>query len=251
MMTRRYIPIQTERIEPRHCTLDLRLQVLRQTPFLAALPPESLAQVNPLFVERGYDAGQTIYAAGAPATRLYVVARGTVKVIRPTDSGPSVLLGLRTAGEFCGSLSALGDRDYRDSAVAQTSCCILSVSAGQFQAMLRRYPSVALATLDVLAARLRAAHDLIEQYSSQPVEQRIAATLLQLGEKVGQEREGVRLIQMPLSRQDVAEMAGTTVETASRVMSQLRKDGLIQTGRRWAAIADRDRLAALAIGGRV
>lgn len=246
MTERRRIPVTNASIEPRQCTLHLRLQILRRTPFLAALAPEELAQVNRLFVERGYRAGQTIYAAGERATRLYVIATGQVKLVRFTPSGQNVLLDLLTPGEFFGSLSALGAPIYRDSADAHTMCCVLSATVDDFQAILRRYPPVALAVLDMVTAQLQAMRDLVEHVSAQPVEQRLAATLLTLGEKIGEERNGVLLIQMPLSRQDLAEMAGTTVETTSRVMSQFRKDGIIRSGRRWVALADRDRLAVLA-----
>jgi CRP-like cAMP-binding protein len=105
---------------------------------------------------------------------------------------------------------------------------------------------VTLAVLDLVAARLAAAQELVEQHSSQPVERRIAAMLLKLGDKLGEQRESDLLIQMPLSRQDLADMAGTTIETASRVMSQLRRAGLIRSGRRWVALVDRDRLAHVA-----
>lgn len=246
MAERRRIPVTNPRAESRLCTLGLRLQILRQTPFLAGLSPEEVAQVNHLFVERGYNPGQTIYAAGEPAARLYVVATGQVKLARSTPAGQTILLDLLARGEFFGSLSALGDRVYRHTAEAHTACCVLSVSADDFQAILHRYPPVALAVLDMVAAQLQEARDLIEHHRAQPVDRRIAAMLLKLGAKLGQERNGALLIQMPLSRHDLAEMAGTTTETASRVMSQFRKDGLIQSGRRWVALVDRRRLAALA-----
>lgn len=249
MAGRRQIPLATEHIDPQRCTLDVRLRILRHTPFFAALDAGELAEVNQLFRERGYDEGQTIYAAGEPATRLYVVATGKVKVLRPTPRGQNILLDIITAGEFFGSLLTLGDREYRDSAAAKTACCVLHIAAEDFQAILRRHPPVALAVLDLVAARLRDARDLVEQYSIPSIEQRIAALLVKLGEQLGEARGETLLIQMPLSRQDLAEMAGTTVETASRVMSQFRKDGLIQSGRRWVALADRARLAAIAREG--
>lgn len=78
--------------------------------------------------------------------------------------------------------------------------------------------------------------------------QRVATTLLRLVEKFGQDRAGgATLIQLPLSRADLAGMTGSTPESVSRVMSQLRKDGIIESGRRWTSVLDHDRLAA--VGG--
>jgi CRP/FNR family transcriptional regulator, nitrogen oxide reductase regulator len=184
-----------------------------------------------------------------PATRphLYVVARGKVKLIRHTVSGQDVLLAILAPGEFFGSLSALGDAEYPDTAHAVTQCCTLAIAADDFQAVLRRYPTIALATFEIVAARLLAAHEQVGQLSAYSVVSRVAATLLKLAEKLGEARDDTVLLQVPLSHEDVAAMTGATVETVSRIMSQLRKAGIIRSGRPWVAITDRERLGALTI----
>ena len=113
-----------------------------------------------------------------------------------------------------------------------------------FQVILLRYPQVANAALEIVAARLASMHELVEQLSAHPAEQRIASTLLALAGKLGEKRGNAILIQMPLSRQDVAEMIGITPETASRILMQFRRSGLIRSGRRWVAILDPARLGA-------
>lgn len=246
MTDRRRTPLETEDVEPQMCTIDLRLEILSQVPFFAGLSPHEIAEVNALFREAGYTPGETIYFAGDPATRLYVVAAGKVKLMRHTLSGQDVLLDILTPGEFFGSLSALGDEEYPDTAQAQTTCCVLGVAAEDFQTILQRYPSVSLRVLDTVTERLKAAHEAVRQLSAHSVEQRVAATLLKLAEKLGEEKEEGLLIQVPLSRQDLAEMTGTTPETASRIMSQFRKAGLIRSGRQWVAITDRAGLSAIA-----
>jgi CRP-like cAMP-binding protein len=245
---RRSTPLKTENIEPQMCTIHLRLEILRQVPFFAELSAADIAEVNELFHEEGYPGSETIYFAGDPARRLYVVAVGKVKLIRHTLSGQDVLLDILTPGEFFGSLSVLGDEEYPDTAQAQTKCCVVGIAAEAFQTILRRYPLVAVKTLDVVSQRLQAAHEMIRQLSTHSVERRIASVLLKLAEKLGEEQAEGLLIQTPLSRQELAEMTGTTTETASRVMSQLQKNGLIRTGRQWVAIADHDRLSAIATG---
>jgi CRP-like cAMP-binding protein len=246
MTHRRHTPLETEDIEPHMCTVELRLEILGQVPFFVGLAPDQVADVNTLFREHGYTAGETIYFAGDPATRLYVVAAGKVKLMRHTLSGQDVVLDILTPGEFFGSVSALGDEEHPDTAQAQTMCCVLGIAADDFQTVLERYPGIAVRALDMVTSRLKAAHETVRQLSAHPVEQRIAATLLSLAEKLGEEQDEGLLIQVPLSRQDVAEMTGTTPETASRVMSQFRKAGLIRSGRQWVAIADREGLARIA-----
>ncbi len=248
MTSRRNTPLDTEDIEPHMCSVDMRLQILSQVPFFAHLTPEDIAEVNKLFRERGYEAGETIYFAGDPATRLNVVASGKVKLIRHNLSGQDVVLDILAPGEFFGSLSALGDEEYPDTAQAQTACCILGIDAEDFETVLTRYPSVTLKVLSIMTARVKEAHETIRQLSATPAESRVAAALLRLASTLGEPRGTEVLIQVPLSRQDLAEMTGTTTETVSRVMSQFRKDGLIRSGRQWVAIGDRDRLAAIAAG---
>jgi CRP-like cAMP-binding protein len=243
---RRSTPLDVEAAEPEHCTLDRRLTLLGQVPFFAGLAHADVARINLSFHDRGFEAGDPIYAAGDEANRLYVVLTGKVKVVRHTLAGQDVVMDLLGSGDFFGTLSALGDDAYPDTAYAQTGCCVISVEAADLHAIMQRYPPVALAVLEIVQERLRAAQDLVRQLSAEPVESRIAAALLRLADRMGVV-EGERiLIQTPLSRQDLADMVGTPIETASRVVSQFRKAGLIESGRQWIVILDRRKLAALA-----
>lgn len=170
----------------------------------------------------------------------------STKLLRHSLSGQDVLLEILKPGDFFGSLTVLADDIYPDTAQAQTDVCILSISTKEFRAMMNQYPSVALAVLDITAKRLQEAQETVRRLSVQPVEQRIAAALLQLASKLGEvTAEGI-LIQMPISRDDLAQMTGTTTETASRIVSQFQKEGLVNSGRQWIAITDQSRLEAIA-----
>jgi CRP-like cAMP-binding protein len=245
---KRETPLREDYIEPVQCDLHLRLDILKQVPFFAALPAEAIEEINTQFRDQGYTASETVYFVGDQAKRLYVVASGNVKLVRHSPAGQDVLLDMLTPGEFFGSLAVLGDATYQDTAQAQTPACILSIDADDFQHILETYPPVALAALNITSARLKEAHETIQQLSAYSVEQRIAAVLLKLADKLGEQQSDGLLIQMPLSRQDLAEMTGTTPETASRIMSQFKQDDLIRTGRRWISILNLDQLQMLADG---
>lgn len=245
MSSRRKSPLDLEPIEPHMCSVELRLEILSHVPFFAGLSEPAISDINQHFIERGFTAGETIYFAGDPAMCLYVVADGKIKLLRHSWSGKDVLLDLLTTGEFFGSLSTLEDDYYPDTAQAQTAACVLSIGSEDFRAILDNYPQAALKILDITAERLKSAHETIRQLSAFPVEKRIAHTLLKLGEKIGQKEPVGLLIQVPLSRDDLAEMTGTTTETASRIMSQFQKVGLVESGRQWVAIKDQNRLAAI------
>ncbi len=228
------------------CSIDVRLSILAKVPFFRALSTTELDQVNRLFHEVGFEPGDTICLSGDPAERLFVVAEGRVRLLRHSLAGKDILLDLLAPGEFFGSLSALGADLYPDTAQAQTSVCILTISKDAFQQILTQYPPVALTVIGIMADRLQAANERVQQLSILPVEGRIANVLLMLSNKFGERRAIGRLIQVPLSREDLAAMTGTTTESASRVMSQLQKDGLIQTGRQWVAVTDQTGLNVVA-----
>lgn len=246
MMARRKSPVNTIVTEPQHCSIDLRLKILSRLPFFAGLPTKTLEDVNRRFTEIGFQAGDMVYAAGNPAERLYVIAEGKVKLLQHAEGGRNILLDILTSGEFFGNLAALGVATYPDTAQAQTPACILSIRSDDFQQILNMHPQLALKTLAIMAERLTAANQRVLQISSLPVDRRIVYTLLALGRKLGRKQGVGLLIDVPLSRDDLAEMTGATPETVSRVMSQLQGNGWIESGRQWVAITDWDALEAQA-----
>lgn len=246
MAERRSVPQVIESISPASCTVDHRLEVLHGLPFFSNLSRERLEEINRQFRAYDVEPGATIYLSGDPAERLYVVAHGRVKLLRHSASGQDTLLDILATGEMFGTLAALGDLTYPDTAEAQTFSCVLGIGAQDFQAILERSPDVALRVLGIVAKRLHEAHTTISQISATPAEARVAAALVKLAEKLGVADDRGTLIQTRLSRQDIAAMTGTTTETASRVMSQFRRDGVIESGRQWIIVTDLPRLTELA-----
>ena len=132
-----------------------------------------------------------------------------------------------------------------------TACCVLILSNHQFRATLRSHPDLMARTASIMASRLRQANQKLLSFGAMSVDQRLASTLLALESKFGLVKDGMRLIDLPLSRDDLAEMTGTTPETVSRWISQMRGAGVLRTGRKWTGIVDVERLKALAEGGEI
>lgn len=246
-MGRRTSPVQRKSIQPElHCSVNDQRRLLGESPFFDRLSGNQVNEVQRAFRQQHYEEGAHIQVAGDPATRISIVAAGTVKMVRPTPDGQDVLLGFLGPGEHFGSLAALGDAEYREDVTAQTTCCILYTTAETFDQLLREYPAVAVSALGIVAGRLRQAQTAIEHLSAYPVDHRVAAILLHLAEKRGTTAEEGVLIEIPISRQDIADMTGAKVETVSRVMSDLKRAGLIESGRRWIAVKNmaalRDRI---------
>jgi CRP-like cAMP-binding protein len=245
---RRTSPVTQVDVSPAHCTPVEVRRILHGTPFFRELPDDEMPAIADMFRQTHFAAGQPIYHAGDDAIRLMIVAAGMVRIVRPTMDGQDVLLDFAAPGAVFGSLAMLGDATHADDATAVTGSCILQVTPEAFRALLERYPSTAMATLAFVSNRLRDAHQTIEALSAHPVQQRVAATLIRLADRVGRERENDVLIDMPLSRQDLADMTGATIETVSRVISDLRARGVIDSGRRWVSIVDRAAVERIATG---
>lgn len=194
--------------------------------------------ISGLFEDRDVAAEQSIYFEGDPGDHLYLVATGKVKLMRHAASGREVLLDILRGGDYFGNLTSINNRSYTETAIAQTDCCILQISAPNFEKVLIRYPDVTIKVLKAVGQRLEESQEIIKQLSVYTADQRVAATLIRLAKKLGEQRQKGTLIQLPFSRQDLAAMTGTTVETVSRVMSRFSTEGWISTGRKWVAVND-------------
>lgn len=245
MQKHRNTPLEKPTFNAESCSTDSRLKILHDLPFFKNLPHEAIFEINSIFNTRHYQSGDVIYLSGDPVRRLCVVAAGAVKLIKHNSDGQEVLVDILKQGEFFGTLDILGETVYQETAAAQTDCCILKISSEQFRMVLNKYPISAINIIDILSGRLKSAYEMMKQLSVQSVEQRIAFTLLKLARKVGRKKDVGLLIDLPFSRNDLAAMTGTTSETASRIMSQFQKQGIIKTGRQWVSITDPAKLEHL------
>lgn len=243
---KRLTPLANHAVPAGSCTTERRLELLSRVPLFGLLEPQQLEEVNSRFRAHDYQTGATVHRAGDPAQHLYVVATGVVKLLRYGAEGQEVLLDILAPGDFFGSLAVLGDEVYQDTAVTQTPCCILVLPAPDFEEMLSTFPAVTRAALELTTARLKQAQEAIQQLSALTLEQRLAATLLKLAEKVGEAQEGSILLQLPLTQQDLAAMTGSTAETVNRALRRFRKLGLVRSGRRWFILTDPRGLAHFA-----
>lgn len=246
MNHQRHSPVEIEATAPHLCTIASRLEILARLPFFKDLSEADLIKVNEMFHQKDFTEDAIIYLSGDPADHLYVVAEGRVKLLQHSLTGKEILLDLLTPGEFFGSLAGFGENINSETAQAMSSCCILVIDRDAFRQIISRYPGVAVKVIDIMAERLQAANERVQLLSTLPVEGRIAYLLLKLANKFGEKKSFGLLLQVPLTREDLAGMTGTTPESASRAISQFKKDGLIRSGRGWIALTDPKALQSIA-----
>ncbi|MGY5766064.1 Crp/Fnr family transcriptional regulator [Brachybacterium sp. DNPG3] len=246
---RRTIPLR-EITLPHECPQPVRLTVLDRTPYFRGLGEETLLRVDSLLRTRTFAADEPIYRAGEPADALFVVAEGRVKLSQLTPDGTETVTDLLVPGELFGAMGTLGEPHHRQSAIALVGTCALRIGQADFRTVLMEQPVVALRVLDDVAARLARARADIGGQVTETVPQRVAMALLRLAGKLGEDRgaDGI-LLEVPLSRADLAGLARSTPESVSRVMSRWKREGIVDSGRRWTSLHDLDRLRREADGG--
>ena len=223
------------------------VEVLRQVPLFASLTDDQITAAADWFRTETFDQDAMIFLEGDPADRLWVVSAGQVKIVKHTSDGQENLLEVITPGEMFGGAGLLLPM-HPATAVAMTSLTALSIEREPYLRLIRQYPDIALRIIHLLGQRLQAAMKM-RALAVERVDVRLANILLKLCDKVGETTsEGTR-INLPLSRQDLADMAGTTIETAIRVMSRFRKDNLAHTEPGgYIVVIDHDRLKLLSDG---
>jgi CRP-like cAMP-binding protein len=231
------------------CSTEGRLAILGRVPFFADLDAAALKEIHAHVGERALQPEDVLYLAGDPAVALYVVAAGEVKLVRYGPEGQAVIVDLLSTGDPFGTLGVLGEASYADSAIAHRQGCVLVIDPDLFAAVLSRHPAVAVRTTQWLARRLDDTRSVLHLMGAGSADMRLAAILLTLADRHGELSEGAILIQVPLSRADLAALAGITQETASRILASWSRQGLVRTGRRWVAVANREALAAMVDAG--
>jgi len=208
------------------------ISLLEASPLFKALSPNERQAVAPLLHLQTVRRGSFLFHEGDPADRLYLVAEGKVKVLKHSLGGQEVILHLASRGDLIGGIAMLGEQQYPATAQAQTDVRVATLAGQDFWQLMRTYPEVATNIIDVLLSRLRQAHETIRQMAFERVERRLARLLLRMVTRFGKRTGDGVLIDIVLTRQDLAAMTGTTLESASRVMSKWQKRGLVESRHR-------------------
>jgi CRP-like cAMP-binding protein len=200
---------------------------LRGNPVFAGVPAREIESLATLVTEEAHRARAYIFMEGDASRWFYLVKSGHVKILRHSKTGKDVVLELLGPGEVFGGVAVIEKRPYPAAAQATQSTVVLKIPAAPMVALAERHPAFIKEMALMIGRRLRAAHDSVKSLAVDAVEARLAAVLLRLAEREGTRgKDGVTL-PFHLTRQSLADMTGTTVETAIRVLSRWLRDGLL------------------------
>jgi len=213
-------------------------------PLFEALKPAERESLRPLVRIKAYEEGAVIFREGEPALTFHFVLGGRIKVVKAAADGRDVILEIMGPGDPVGALAAYEERDFPASAIALEATSLISLPRQEFFAVLAANPMLARGLLLGLTRRMIVLTRRLAERSSR-VEYRVARLFLTLADRVGRSEKDGLVIPVALSRQEIADMVGTTQETAIRIMSRWGKDGLVLTTDSGFLIPDRGALEAV------
>lgn len=207
-------------------------------PLFQNLKPAEREKLRPLVRMKTYEEEETIFREGDAAVSLHFILGGRVKIVKTAPDGRDVILEILGPGDPVGAVAAYEERDFPASAVALESTTLMSVPRHEFFSLLASNPALARGLLLGLTRRLMEMTRKLAERSTR-VEYRIARLFLTLCDRVGRCDGPAYFVPLLLSRQEIADLVGTTQETAIRVMSRWSKEGLVVIEERGFRISSR------------
>ncbi|MDJ0764763.1 MAG: Crp/Fnr family transcriptional regulator [Myxococcota bacterium] len=218
-------------------------------PLFTDIPEAQLSQVAKETTLLKLDRQAFVWNEGDVSRYLYFIVNGRVKLIKHSETGKDVIIEIYGPGEPIGEMALFVGGTYTTAAVCLSPTELLCVPRQHVIDLLSAFPHLALKSLRGMSRRQRMLMQKIKELAAGGVEYRMAHLLLKLADRIGEESGDADItIPLVLSRQDIADLVGTTVETAIRVMSRWRKMDIVTNDKRGICIRDRETLEDLAAG---
>lgn len=223
-------------------------EALRQAPPFDGLSDAALDEIARHATLRRVASGEAVFEQGEPAGRFFLVTEGRMKVSMLTAEGKQVLVRLIGAGDFCGLALALARPDYPATCRAAAPSLLVSWPMCYWRILLETHPAVALRATQALGRHIEDVHSRMVELATEEVERRVARAVLRLARTAGRLGEGGVIVDFPVTRQDLAEMTGTTLHSVSRIVSAWGARGIVRRGRARLVVSDPSSLERIARG---
>lgn len=212
-------------------TTATNLSIFRKAPVFQNLSDNDLIRIAEAAHLRKIQSGEFYFFQGDPAERIYLLLEGQLKMTQSSPDGQQVLMRVISTGMLFGAVALAQAEVYPVSAQAALDCSAVYWSKTELMEFVLQIPQLAMNTLRMMAEYVQEYQDRLRQSATERVERRLARALLRLASQSGRRVEEGVLIDLPLSRQDLAEMIGATLFTVSRFLSQWESHGLVVLGR--------------------
>jgi CRP-like cAMP-binding protein len=220
--------------------------LLRSCALFSRLSPEDRKKLAQISVVHSYPRDERIFSEGDPSEVMFTIVSGRIKVVKAVAGGKGLILEILGPGDPLGAVAAYESRPYPASAIAlEDSACIAS-KRSDFMTLLETCPSLVRGLLGGFSLRVIELGKRLSEITGSRVEARFAQIFLKLVDRLGQPRGAAIFVPLALSRQDLADLAGTTIETSIRIMSRWGKEGIVSTEALGFVVRDRETLEGLA-----
>jgi len=223
-------------------------ELLRTTPIFSRLNPSDRAAVAAAATVRHYQKGETIFEQESPSDALYAIISGRVKIFRMMPNGKDLILEVFGPGDPLGAVALYMDRPFPATAAALEDTTCVVIPRATFFRLLETNPSLVRGLLLGLTTRLVELTNRLAELSGGRIEGRFARLFLKLAREMGREDRGGTFVPLGLSRQELADMTGTTIETCIRIMSRWGKEGIVQTEKDGFVVLDLPALERVGTG---
>lgn len=227
---------------------QLDRSIIAALPLFAGMSADDLDRALRYARSVRYPKGTPVFQQGDEAASFFVLLHGHVKASKATPDGGQIVVRYVSPGEIFGVAQATGLSCYPATATAAVDSVALVWPSSFWPELVALHPSVASSLLKTVGQRLQEAHTNVIEMATEAVERRVAHAILRLAKQAGRKIDRGIEIDFPVTRQDIAEMTGTTLYTVSRVLSAWEQQGLVESGRQRIALLDPHKLFALAEG---
>jgi CRP/FNR family transcriptional regulator len=226
---------------------DCRRCEIRHLAFCGALDPKNLDEIQDIMQTRHIDAGDHVINEGDEAAAVFNIASGSIKLYKLLQDGRCQITGFLQPGDFCG-IATDGTYAYSAEALEPTEIC--SMPRKKLEAVFSRHPELERRLLAIISHELSVAQDQMLLLGRKTATERLAAFLLRQSERNQRLGWPADPVHLPMSRADIADYLGLTIETVSRTFTKLKEEGTIRLpGKAVVELADMERLRTLAEGG--
>ena len=209
-----------------HCQNDL---CIHKVPIFSSLSREDLGKIADLILHREYKKGEFLLREGERSEAITIINGGSVKAFKYTPDGREQILYVFSEGDFFGETNLLTDRTATFNVEALQPVLACSLSKTEFQNILYNYPEIAIKIISQLGERMARLENAMQGMGVRNVDNRVGGILLEFAAKYGTEDPQGILVQLPLSREGIANYLGVARETLSRKLGQLENEGVIRS----------------------
>ena len=225
---------------------QISAQTLAPTDLFLGLPPPALEVAAAMARQRRVPAGTRIFNQGDDNVRAHAVIEGSVRISQSGSDGAEVVIRFICPGEMFGTVALFTDRHYPADATAVVETLETSWSEPELLDLMVRHPQIAINAIRIVGNRLQEAQNRVRELATQRAERRVAHALTRLARQCGNSGVAGTAITFPLRRKDVADIAGTTLHTASQILTGWEKAGLLITRHRHLTIRHPSQLLRIA-----